>query len=417
MRVPGFTSAFAGRRNLFVTSGALVLGAVSVLYTTSGRWDFVGFSIPQGWMIGSVLFWGLTFEPSRNDRRDRVARWLLWSTAPALAAQQVAYVLDGQRWDGAYLIGWLSLLIGLELAVGARARAQQALRRLADRRALEITAEQHTTLVRDLDRAGDRWAVAGACGVAVAVTLTWPRAGDVPARWHDWSFGPAVTDQILLVVAAATAGGWLGRMAAYGRLGGFLARRALTIRVIAGHPDGAGGLKPVGDLYLYQSLVASLPAIFAAVWSLLVSLGRANPALGRYVPYLDQYLWMLAVAIVFQVLVFLLPMLSTHMIMLRYKERVFLAEADRLSLDIEAAQAALNSGDAGEQELATIRLGHLNERYRALEKAPTWPIDPSIRRRFTLRNLGLLIPFVSSLVGATEAWRTFSTEIGRLLTS
>jgi len=38
-------------------------------------------------------------------------------------------------------------------------------------------------------------------------------------------------------------------------------------------------------------------------------------------------------------------------------------------------------------------------RFEALEATPTWPIDTAIRRRFTLRNLGLLLPFVGYAVG------------------
>jgi hypothetical protein len=411
-----FGRVLVGHRDRLVFLGCLALGAATTLYASVGRWDWysLGVALPQGWMVGGVLFWALALDPSGNGHRDRIARWSLWSTWPALALQQLAYVQTGRRWDAAFLIGWLSLLIGLELAVRARDRTSRALRRLVDRRALDIAGADVIALLRGLDRAGRRWAVGSASAAAATFMLTWPRAGDFMRQWHSWSFGLAATDQILVVVAAATAAAWMGRMAAYGRLGGFITRRGLPLRVIPGHPDGAGGLKPVGDLFLYQSLTASLPAIFTAVWILLVSLGRANPALGHYAPFLDQYLWLLAFTIAFQALVFLLPMLSMHVIMLRQKA-AFHAEADRLSRDIEAARTALNSENSNDDESAPTRISRLVERYQALETAPTWPIDPSIRRRFTVRNVGLAIPFVGSLVGATSTWQELSTQIGRLI--
>jgi hypothetical protein len=43
-----------------------------------------------------------------------------------------------------------------------------------------------------------------------------------------------------------------------------------------------------------------------------------------------------------------------------------------------------------------------------LEKAPTWPIDRTIRRRFTLQNLGLMLPLISYLASHTQFWQRLS---------
>jgi hypothetical protein len=50
----------------------------------------------------------------------------------------------------------------------------------------------------------------------------------------------------------------------------------------------------------------------------------------------------------------------------------------------------------------------LVERYQTLEKTPTWPMDRSIRRRITLQNLGLLLPFAGYLVGHPAFWEQVS---------
>jgi len=317
-------------------------------------------------------------------------------------------VLHHQRWDQLETSGWLVLLIGLEVAALAPVRVDKAMQRLLHRDVLRAPAQAIRESQSDLEQAGHTWSVAGGWCVSLVLLLTWPLVSHVAGHWHSWAFGPAVTDEILVLLAGAIAGGWLGRMTGYGRLGTILAKRGLQLRVVPGHPDGAGGLRPIGDFYLYQSFVASLPATFVAVWVLLISLGGRNSVWRHYRPYLYQYLWLLALAILFEVLVFLLPLRSIHLIMKKQKEEVLLAEADRLSPLIEAAQAqreaeANEDGDTGQRQLA-----RLVQRYKDLEKTPTWPIDPSIRRRFTLRNLGLLVPFAGYLVGQAPFWQQIS---------
>jgi hypothetical protein len=245
--------------------------------------------------------------------------------------------------------------------------------------------------------------------VATALLITSPPALLAASRSRSWALGPAASELAVLIVAGAVAGSWLGRMSGYGRLlGKALRKQQLNLRVIPGHPDGAGGLKPIGDFHLYQSLTASLPAIFLAVWVLLISLGGANRLLGAYREYLDQYLWLLPLAMLFEILVFVLPMSSVHTIMKSQKESIFLAEADRLSPAIAAARTSLDGQAGAEPEAARQRMAELVERYQELESVPTWPVDSSIRRRFTWRNAGLLVPFAGYIVGHMPFWQQVS---------
>ncbi|MGH3926244.1 MAG: hypothetical protein ACRDTT_25835, partial [Pseudonocardiaceae bacterium] len=351
-------------------------------YGTAGRADFVWYSVLQAWAVGALLW--QTVPISRRSRRSAfLSRVLMWSSLPALGLQQIAYVLGNQRADVLTVVAWAALLIGIELGASASDRLHRALRRLADRAVLrsgDTTAE----LERTFGRVGSRWAAVGVGSVTLLLLLvTWPRAAEFAARWDSWSIGPAVADQVLVVVAGATAGGLLGRLAGYGRLGTVLTKHSQALVIIPGHPDRAAGLKPIGDFYLYQSLVASVPAIFLAGWVLLVVLAGAKPEIGRYQPYLDQYLALLIVAVAFEVLVFLLPIRSVHTMMKRYKEEILLSEADRLSVAIEALRARLADGQDDEWERNGQRLALLLERRDHLEKTPTWPWDPSIRRQFT----------------------------------
>jgi hypothetical protein len=78
---------------------------------------------------------------------------------------------------------------------------------------------------------------------------------------------------------------------------------------------------------------------------------------------------------------------------------------------IEAAREHLDSLTGGEAEAARQQLNELVERYHQLENAPTWPVDPRIRRRFTVRHLGLLAPFAGYVVGQTPFWEHVSDLI------
>jgi len=309
--------------------------------------------------------------------------------------------LRRKPWDVLLISAWLLVVIGLALVASTPERLHQALQRLRDRGVLAESVEAGAGVERELEPIAHRWSIVGGWCVPVALLVTLPLLlGYYAAHWRSWALGPRVADGLVLpVIAGSVVGGWAGRMAGYGRLGHVLAKRGLELRVVPGHPDGAGGLRPIGAFYLYQSLMASLPAIFLTVWLLLFWL-RGQYWLWRPYrdAYLKQYLWLLPLAILAEVLVFVVPMLSVHASM-RVQKKAFLARADRLSRAIEPIQARLEDTGLEERDAVKRQVAELVERYQTLEKTPTWPMDRSIRRWITLQNLGILLPFAGYLVG------------------
>jgi hypothetical protein len=382
------------------------LGQWTAQHGSAGKWYYLSMGLPQGWAMGVVTYTVLRPDLVSGSRGASVWRWLRWSTLFALSIEQIPLLYYYRELDILLLSGWLVFLVGLELAGRAPVKLRQAVRRLESREVLG-PAERVEDVLRGLEPAGRAWAAAGGWCVAGALLATSPLA--LLAVRRPWVYGVTASDLALLVAAGGLAGSWLGRMIGYARVfGQALRREDLHLRVILGHPDGAGGLEPIGDFNLYQSLTASLPAIFLGVWMLLISLGGANRYLAPYRLYLDQYLWLLPLAILFEILVFVLPMNSVHLIMKSWKEHAFLARADRLSPAIAAAQARLDSHDNGDPDAARQLLTQLTERYQELQNAPSWPVDSSIRRRFTWRNLGLLIPFIGFIIGHLPFWQQVS---------
>ena len=79
------------------------------------------------------------------------------------------------------------------------------------------------------------------------------------------------------------------------------------------------------------------------------------------------------------------------------KERDFLTKADKL-FPPERWESALD-------ERRKAELDADKQSYKELENAPVWPIDSSIRRRFTLTNLALLIPVVGYITQLPNIFR------------
>jgi len=379
------------------------LGWMTAHYGPAAMRIYFAFYVPLGWAAGVMTYMLLTPGIRGNAPRQAIInRCLIWSTLPIFLIQGIPNRYN-HGFDTLFFSAWLTLIIGLELAGRTPAKLDQTLQRLRDRQVLG-PPEAVDNLKKDLDRPWGVWSVIWAGLVALALLITIPRIGSIMSGLSVSEIGPVISYLLFLVAAGATAGSWIGRMITYGRLTGKrnLRKCNLEIQAILGHPDSAGGLKPLGDFHLYQSLTASLPAIFLAVWVLLISLGGPNQPWSGYQAYLDGYIILLLVAILIEILVFILPLSSIHDVMKSQKEHDFLTEADSLfPPDWQNGQAPDSQDEADQDGDRQRRI----ERYRELEEAPTWPIDSSIRRQFTLTNLGFLIPFLGYIVGHMQFWQ------------
>lgn len=331
-----------------------------------------------------------------------------YSWAPFVAVL-LAYTADQIRWFGTdvgswdvlLLSAWATVACGLALAQTLPGRLERMLVRLVNRGALESSPEDVPRLLGKVGDRAARWGRFTGAFVAVVIGAAFLAA-----------FSGAVASRLLLVVLAV-AGGWvagfqLGRMVGYGQLGRVLRNAGAQVRVTAGHLDGVGGLKPVGEYFLFQAMVAAIPAVFLAAWWLLIPL-RGD----RYEHWRDPYLGMLAVAIVIQLLAFIVPLWSFHRAMAAQKT-ILLQDADRLSVEIASLSerlAAPQRGDKGPSrehpaaDELRKRLDTITERYWAIERLPTWPVDVKTRRRFRLNNLALVLPLAGKLVGESPVWQ------------
>jgi hypothetical protein len=209
--------------------------------------------------------------------------------------------------------------------------------------------------------------------------------------------GELLATAIIVPVGGYLAGRHMGRFARYGALPGLLRDSGVTLCAEPRSVDGAAGLKPLGDFYFLMAGVLAIPMAFFAAWLAIMHLTGVSEAWKR--PY-EVYL---AVIGGLEVLAFVLPLWSFHRAVATQKAE-FLRSADHLAAKIAVARRDLEAAeDADGMQRIKDRLENLTDAYASYEDMPTWPVDATTRRRFTLRNVALFLPLVPSLV-ALPPW-------------
>jgi hypothetical protein len=298
----------------------------------------------------------------------------------------------------------MTFIVGLALALRLPAYADDAIERLSRRQVLVRedeperagTVTEAADLGREVADSVETWSRWVAVVTAVAV-FTAMATGLLPERQ------PAM---VLVTVAAFLAGRVFGRAIALAGLGRRIETGEWTLRMQPGHIDGAAGLRPAGSLYFRQAMVVAIPVAWLAIVSILKTVSLS--------PQRHVYVGMLVIAIALEVATFIVPMLSFHRIMKDEKRRLLL-EADQHSAKLHRLEHELpDITDDTRRQAVGAQVAGLRERYRRLERLPTWPVDASIWRRFEINNALLLIPVAIQAISAVlrgEWW----TRLGEIL--
>ena len=288
-----------------------------------------------------------------------------------------------RQWDFLLLSGTAAFIFGIWRVQEIPRKLEESLTRLMDRGSLLTTGKQLTGFQKSLEERSQVWSKSIGLVTGTAMLIAFLVAFSGLER---------IVLTLLEVAGAYIAGRYLGPMAFYGTLKWRLEKAGMRLKVKPGHPDGVNGLKPLGDFYFSQAMVAAIPAVFLFVWSLAIWFIPffAN----RYPHWKGPYLGLLAVAIVLEVLVFILPLWLFHQEM-KEQKKALLPEADRLSRQIAEIQIQLTVVKTGQEcELLKERLFHINQRYRQIEYMFTWPVDIKTGLDFLLRNVMLSLPVV-----------------------
>jgi hypothetical protein len=337
---------------------------------------------------------------------ERVEGWLRRRPAATVALTVVVFVLD--RWispQHSQPLGWdwlsvsagVTFALALPFALRLPRRTEDTIQRLVNRGVLSGTGS--ADLCGEIETSAERWSRVTGPLTAVALLITFLAI-----------FGPRTRPVITLfaTVAGFLAGRVIGRMLAVSGLGRRVERGVWMLRVQPGHIDGAAGLDPIGELYFRQAMLLAVPAAWLAVRLTLTSF-----AMGEW---RAVYLGLLAGAVTLEMAAFVAPMLAFHRIMVHEKRRLLLEVDGSSALLHRLEQQLPELTTEAERRAAADQVAGLRERYLRVEQLPTWPVDASIRRRFTVRNVLLLLPAVLNAGGMTlpntELWERVTQTLG-----
>jgi hypothetical protein len=303
----------------------------------------------------------------------------------------IYYGMQIFKWDLLLISGAIVFIIAVQMAFKIPAKLDEMITRLAHRGTLQSTQANLAALKQNLQHtASNLGAVIGAL-LAFSLLLAFCFAFGFPMP------GARVPITLLEVTGGFIAGAFLGHMCGYGRLGWLIHKHKIIIHIQPGHLDGVAGLKPVGDFYFRQAMIAALPAVFLAAWLLIIQFGHTSYSVWR-----TPYAVLLSIALVVEILVFVVPLISFHRMMVEEKRKQ-LEEADELSKEIALAEHELTSEqDVQKRELIKDRLSSMTKEYWNIENLPTWPVAKRTRKLFKRNNFTLLIPLIIDMIGRTN---------------
>lgn len=308
-------------------------------------------------------------------------------------------------WDVMLITGLLAFIVALSLAQTIPARMAQTLERLEKRGVLQSSDQSLPAFQTKLETRAQLFAKIGALVVGLAIVAAFLAA----YRSYIVYEIPLTLFELFL---GAVAGYYIGQMIAYGTLGQLITpREKVSIVVKPGHIDRAAGLKPIGDFYFFQAMIVAIPCLYIAVWWFVI------PFFPYYMHWRDPYLGLLAVVIVFEILSFIVPMWAFHLLMQAQKTRC-LNEVDELSnklVDLEnRIRSTPNLNEIGDLQK---QLDIQREKCLEIEAMPTWPVDALTRRKFTINNLLLFLPFFSEFIRISTFWEKLLRALAKIFES
>ena len=351
---------------------------------------------PRGNDSGPWYVAALSRLPLCGPRTGKITRWLL----VAAFFLYLAYNYHGSEnialveWDYLLLTGIAAFWFGLLVVASLDDEFNNMLSRLVERGVLPEGIDQ-SSLTQLLDEKANLAARGIALISAVAMLLAFAVSVYYEPR----------LDKALLAlpesIGAYIAGCYLGRMVSFGRLSTHIAQTDWEIGIFPEHVDGVGGLKPIGDFYFRQAMIAAIPVLFLGIWSVIFPHWTGRD----YSDWADPYLGLLVIALIIMLAAFVVPMVKFHNLMVK-KKREALLEADKLSRQVREERES-NEPDTEITDIAN-RIEVLRSRYWAIENMPVWPLHITTLKRFRRNYIVLTTPLITRLVDD-------NTEVGEKL--
>jgi len=297
---------------------------------------------------------------------------------------------------------WVVAIVAVWLLDDLGDRFDAVLNRLWNRGVLSMTEEELVGFKKNILGKANIAAIVIGIAMLLLVVTFYAVAAFAYGRKPDMH---AMVQYPFEVGAAFIGGLYMGRTIVHAFVGNLLQRKQHPLKIMPGHPDGAAGVTPIGELFLRQAVVMLLPAVYFVLgWSLLSVAKTSQSEL--FDPLIWQqshddwaaiFLAMFFVMMALQLLGFFAPMWLFHLEMKKQKDEQ-LVVADELSSRITQVKASLaDEEDENQIRLFKERLGEMTARHTEIEHLPTWPLSLSVRRRFAINNFLVTLPVLFAI--------------------
>lgn len=304
---------------------------------------------------------------------------------------------------------WGFALTAVWLLQGLGERFDSVLDRLWNRGVLAMTEKELGAFKREVQAKTRIFAAAGGIFMFLLVVIFYLASYFTSAK------SPALGSlvQYPFEAGACFIGGlYMGRTIVHAFVGNLLQRRRFKLTIILGHPDGAAGVTPIGELFLRQAAVMLLPAVYFAIgWAVMTVAKHSDAAIFEnwkviFDEWASIFLLLFLVIMAVQLAGFLAPMWLFHVDMVKQK-REQLVVADRLSSRIAELKTRLaDEDDESEMGILKERLSEMMARHDEIENLPSWPVGSVVRQRFAMGNLLVSAPVLLGV--GLEIYKLFS---------
>lgn len=352
----------------------------------------------------------------------RAIRWFL-----ALVGLYLAYQIwlnakffgtQWPCWDYMLISGFAAFIGAIWLVRDINQRLDKAIERLRLNNALVVTEEGVRSLKREMSSHGRTIQVWSALliGLLIFVSFLWV-FGDLARQiWTAWrqgllpQGGTALVElgifTLLSACCAALAGLFFGRLAHFGTLASVLSTDAAGLNIAPGHFDGAAGLKPIGDFYLYQAVLLAIPILWLGAWwawiipnykDVICAVTGQPQFLFR--EWQGPFFIMWLVVLVYFHLGFVRPFLILHRRIRTTRLALDSTEAKRLEEDIYRLQEHAVATDSTTRARLSDDIERLSRRLWSIRNMWDWPMDRLSLAKFRSLVLGeVVLPLAAAAV-------------------
>lgn len=308
-------------------------------------------------------------------------------------------------WDWMFYSGTATFIATVALAVSASDKLGVAINQLRTNNTLILSEAQYSDVLAQMAAVGQRWRWYSGFGVFFLVLFSWLFAfwkaiDGRPGGWDGFMVqlqnAPTravitylLTIALIFLVMALCgffAGTFLGATAAHGAFAGILAAdESVELRIRPDHFDGAVGLKPIGDLYLFQALLTGIPLAWFAGWWLLI---QHYPKLVCSHSSLSSWTWPLVamwlVTLIFTFRGFMKPMLQLRRRVLKDQAFFRSEEMPVIKEKIETLQQLALDKDmsVAKRAMLNAEIDREANYLWSIDRMSAWPMDSTTRRRY-----------------------------------